>query len=101
MSSRQIPVYLVMSVPEIDPDEEAEAFRGDNPIIADDPDHPPAEVVRMLRVQSLVAVDEDLPADGINSENNRRYDYTISVNSVLQEVMRASYDNRPAYWPDC
>jgi hypothetical protein len=93
MSSRQIPVYLVMSVPEVGPEEEAEAFRGDNPIIADDPDHPPAEVVRMLRVQSLVAVDEDLPADGINSENNRRYDYTISVNSVLQEVMRASYDN--------
>ena len=65
MSSRQIPVYLVMSVPEIDLGEEA--FRGANPVVADDPGHPPAEVVRMLRAYSLVTVDEQLPPDGVNS----------------------------------
>ena len=92
MSSRQIPVYLVMSVPEIDPDEE-EAFRGLNPIIADNPHFPPSEAVRTLRAQSLVVVDEHLPEDSTNSENNRQYDYTISINSVLQEVMQATYDN--------
>ena len=92
MSSRQIPVYLVMSVPEIDLDND-EAYRGSYPIVADHPDYPPAEVVRTLRAQSLVTIDERLPSDGINSEDNRRYDYTISVNSVLQEVMQATFDN--------
>lgn len=90
MSSRQIPVYLVMSVPEIDLGEEA--FRGANPVVVDDPEHPPAEVVRMLRAHSLAIVDERLPPDGGNSAGNRRYDYAIAMNSVLQEVMRDSYD---------
>ena len=92
MSSRQIPVYLVMSVPEIDLGEEA--FRGANPVVADDPGHPPAEVVRMLRAHSLVTVDEQLPPDGVNSAG-RMYDYAIAINSVLQEVMRDSYDSDP------
>ena len=91
MSSRQIPVYLVMSVPEVDLGEEA--FRGVSPVVADDPEHPPAEVVRMLRAYSLVTVDERLPPDGVNSAGNRRYDYAIAINSVLQEVMRDSYDS--------
>lgn len=91
MSSRQIPVYLVMSVPTIDLGEEA--FRGANPVVADDPEHPPAEVVRMLRTYSLVGVDERLPPDGLDSAGNRRYDYAIAINSVLQEVMRDSYDS--------
>jgi hypothetical protein len=89
MSSRQIPVYLVMSVPEIDLGEEA--FRSSNPVVADDPGHPPAEVVRLLRAYSLAIVDERLPPDGVNSAN-RRYDYAIAMNSVLQEVMRDRFD---------
>ena len=62
MSSRQIPVYLVMSVPEFDPDENG-AFRRSNPVVADHPDCPPAEVVRTLRAQSLADIDERLPPD--------------------------------------
>ena len=91
MSSRQIPVYLVMSVPEVDLGEEA--FRGVSPVVADDPEHPPAEVVRMLRAHSLVTVDERLPPDDLDSACHRRYDYAIAINGVLQEVMRDSYDS--------
>ena len=92
MSSRQIPVYLVMSVPEFDPDENG-AFRGVNPMVADHPDCPPAEVIRTLRAQSLADIDEHLPPDEITSEDSSPYDYTISVNSVLQEVIRATFGN--------
>jgi hypothetical protein len=91
MSSRQIPVYLVMSVPEVDLGEEA--FRDVSPVVVDDPEHPPAEVVRTLRAYSLVAVDERLPPDGLNDASDRRYDYAIAINSVLQDVMRDSYDS--------
>lgn len=91
MSSRQIPVYLVMSVPEVDLGEEA--FHGVSPVVVDDPGHPPAEVVRMLRAYSMVTVDERLPSDELNSAGNRMYDYAIAINSVLQEVMRDRYDS--------
>lgn len=90
MSSRQIPVYLVMSVPEIELGDEA--FRGSNLFIADCPDHPPAEVVRILRAYSLVTVDERLPPDGRDGADDRRYDYTITVNTILQEVMQDRFD---------
>lgn len=91
LSSRQIPAYLVISVPQIDPGEDA--FRGAAmPVVADYPDLPAAEVVRMLRAQSLVIVDEHLPPDGLNDENSRRYDYTIQVNSVIQEITQDALD---------
>lgn len=95
VASRQIPVYLVLSVPEIDLNGE-EAFLGPNPIVADHPDYPPAEVVRTLRAQSLVAIDERLPPSRSNCEDDLQYDYTISINSVLQEVMRSKFDNDSA-----
>jgi hypothetical protein len=92
LSSRQIPAYLVISVPQIDPGEDA--FRGAAmPVVVDYPDLPAAEVVRMLRAQSLVIVDEHLPPDGQNDENSRRYDYTIQVNSVIQEITQDALDH--------
>jgi tetratricopeptide (TPR) repeat protein len=91
LSSRQIPVYLVMSVPQVDLDKDA--FRGMNPVVWDSPDHHPAEVVRMLRTQSLVAIDERLPPGGMDSDDDRPYDYTISINSVVQETIRAGFDS--------
>jgi hypothetical protein len=92
MSSRQIPAYLIMSVPDVDVDN-ADAFRGMDLHIVDDPNHPPASVVRMLRTESLVGIDERLPPDSVNSDYGSRYDYTITINSVLQEVIRARVDN--------
>jgi hypothetical protein len=94
LSSRQIPIYLVMSVPEVDLGEDA--FRTATPVVADDPGLPAADVVRMLRTQSLVAVDEHLPPDGVNHQDSRRYDYTIQVNSVIQEVAQDRFDQDQA-----
>jgi hypothetical protein len=90
MSSRRIPVYLVMSVPAFDIERE-EAFQGSAPVVADHPGHPPAEVVGVLRAYSLAAADEPLPPQPAGNADSRRYDYTITVTSVLQDVMRHRY----------
>jgi hypothetical protein len=94
MSSRRIPVYLVTSIPEFDPDDD-EAFAGLAPVVADSPDHPPAEAVGVLRAYSLATADERLPSYPAGDTANGRYDYTITVNSVLQEVMRARHRSDP------
>jgi hypothetical protein len=85
LAPRQIPVYLAASVPEVDIDPLA-MWRVPVPIVVDRPDCPPSEAVRVLRGQSLVAVDRELPPDTVNSA---AYDSTIAINSVLQEVVRA------------
>jgi hypothetical protein len=90
MFSRQIPVYLVMTVPELDLGEDA--FRDITPVVADDPAYPPAKVVQVLRRYSLAAADERLPPHADDGDSNRRYDYTITVNTVLQEVMRDGWE---------
>lgn len=96
MSSRRIPVYLLMSVPAFDPSEEQVRAFGDlAPVVADRLDRPPGEVVGVLRAYSLMAVDERLPPSPAGDRGNGRYDYTITVNSVLQDVMRARYDHDP------
>lgn len=90
LSSRQIPVYLVMTVPELDIGEDA--FQGLAPVVADDPDHPPAKVVQVLKGHSLATADERLPPYSEDGGPDRRYDYTITVNSVLQEIMRDTFE---------
>ena len=91
MAAQRIPVYLLMAVPiEIDPDD-----AGVQPIVVDDPDCPAPEIVAILRSASLVRVDEPLPADGLNDDHDQLYDRTISVNTVLQEVIRAKFDHDP------
>lgn len=90
MSSRQIPVYLVMSVPEIDPGQVALSDMA--PVIIDDPRHPPVQVVSMLRAYSLVTPDGLLPHDGISKAEDRRHDSTISFNSILQEIVQEHFD---------
>jgi hypothetical protein len=91
LGPRQIPVYLAASVPEVDIDPLA-MWRVPVPIVADRPDCPPSEAVRVLRGRSLVAVDRTLPADKVNSTV---YDSTIAINSVLQEVIRAAAERSP------
>ncbi|HEX3960222.1 MAG TPA: hypothetical protein VHZ03_26890 [Trebonia sp.] len=90
MSFRRIPVYLAKSVPVFDLDQ-AGAFRDLAPVVADNPDRPPAEAVGVLRAYSLAAPDERLPPYLTGEAGSGRYDYTITVNSVLQEVMRDIY----------
>lgn len=94
MSSRRIPVYLAISVPVFDPDDD-EAFRGLAPVVADSPDRPPAETVGVLRAYSLAAADERLPPYPGGDAGSSRYNYTITINSVLQEVMRARHASDP------
>jgi tetratricopeptide (TPR) repeat protein len=64
----------------------AAMWRARGPVVADDPDCSPGEAVRVLRGQSLVAVDGALPAGEAGSGV---YDTAIAINSVLQEVIRA------------
>jgi hypothetical protein len=94
MSSRRIPVYLAASVPAFDPDND-EAFRGLAPVVVDFPDRPPGEAVGVLGAYSLAAADERLPSYPAGDTANGRYDYTITVNTVLQEVMRARHRDDP------
>lgn len=95
MSSRRIPLYLVMSIPEFDPHAEGMASSAQVPVVADHPDYPPEEPVGLLREYSLVAPDERLPPYPGGDTSGGRYDYTITVNSVLQEIMRARDKNAP------
>src|ERR1039457_3050077 len=92
LGPRQVPVYLAASVPVVDIDPVA-MWRVRMPVVADRPDCPPGEAVRVLRGQSLVAVDHALPADEVNSA---AYNSTIAINSVLQEVIRAAAERSSA-----
>ena len=92
LGPRQVPVYLAASVPEVDIDPIA-MWHAPMPVVADHPDCPPGEAVRVLRGQSLVAVDRALPADTVSSAV---YDSTIAINSVLQEVIRAAAERSSA-----
>jgi len=89
MASQRIPVYLLASVPMIDPD--VSGFRGMQPVVVDAPNCPATEIVATLRAQSLVAFDEPLPGDGVNDDT--RFDQTISINAILQEVIRGWLDH--------
>lgn len=95
LSSRRIPLYLVMSVPDIDPHAQGMMFRDMAPVVADHPDYPPEEAVGLLREYSLASPDERLPPYPGRDTSNGRYDSTITVNSVLQEIIRARDDGDP------
>lgn len=92
LGPRQIPVYLASSAAQVDMDPAA-MWRAPGPVVADHPDCPPGEAVRVLRGQSLVAVDGALPASEAGSGI---YDAAIAINSVLQEVIRAMVERSSA-----
>lgn len=93
LASSQIPVYLVTSAPVIEPEDDA--FRSEVPVIADLEDQRPVDVLRVLRGQSLIDYGERLPPYIPANEDERRYDQTISVNSVIQEVIQHAFDHDP------
>jgi hypothetical protein len=89
LAARQIPVHLLVSASQIDLD----AFPPDaGPIIFEDPlIH---EAIRCIRSVSFARMDEPLP----RRENDMpTAEHTISMNSVLQEVMRARAENHPTF----
>jgi len=90
LASRQIPVYLVTSVPVVEPGEDP--FGGEFPVIADFEDLQPVDVFRVLRGQSLIEFSERLPPPVPVNEGERRYDQAISVNAVIQEVIQHAFD---------
>jgi hypothetical protein len=89
LSSRQIPIHLLASAAMSDLD----TLPGDRgPVVFQDPlVH---EVFRSLRRVSLVRTDQPLP----RRENDlATAEHTISMNSVLQEVMRARTESHPEF----
>jgi hypothetical protein len=93
LSSKQIPVHLVLSAAAIGPGQDA--FRSTGPIMMDDTIPPAADVVRILRAQSLVEVDERLPA-GLCADEGCQCGFTMQVNCVIQEVAQDAFDRDPA-----
>ncbi|MEU7800762.1 hypothetical protein AB0B10_15970 [Micromonospora arborensis] len=85
LASRQLPVHLLAAAVMIDPDSTDRAM---GPLLLDPSEFPVNEATRELRRYSLVAYDADLPqeSDLMKIGSGR----TITVNSVIQDVLRAS-----------
>ena len=89
LSARRIPVHLLVAAREADLDTPP-ADRG--PIIFEDPlIH---EAVRLLRRVSFARPDQPLPR---RETDIATAEHTISLNAVLQEVMRARAENNPNF----
>jgi hypothetical protein len=89
LSARQIPVHLLISASQTGLDT-LPADRG--PIIFEDPRiH---EAVRSLRRVSFARLDQPLPR---RETDMATAEHTISMNSVLQEVMRARAEKRSGF----
>lgn len=87
MSSRQIPVHLLLMCIFLDPRSALEQglngpvpYRGQNA--------PMGEIVRAMRKESLVAVDRPLDFER-SKQGPTSLNYTISMNEVVQEVIRS------------
>ncbi len=92
MSSRRIPVHLLITAVLIDT-ETAGGFTAASPAYAAGSLCPATEVVSLLRSQSLVSLDEPLPAEGLTVPGVPAA--VFSVNSVLQEVLRRRRERDP------
>jgi GNAT superfamily N-acetyltransferase len=96
LSSRKIPVHLLITAVMMDP-ESAGGFRVTTPAYMSPSVCPEPEVVSILRSESLVSLDEPLPPDGAGGFSVPGV--TVSVNSVLQEVLRHRRDADPRAIP--
>jgi hypothetical protein len=89
LSARRIPVHLLVAAALLDLDPPP-GDRG--PIIFEDPRI--QEAVRSLRRVSFARLDQPLPR---RESDLATAEHTISVNSVLQEVMRSRAENHPEF----
>ncbi len=92
LSSRRIPAHLLVTAVLMDP-ESAGGFQDNTPAYMNAVVCPTPEVVSILRSESLVDLDEPLPAEGLTDPGVP--DAVISVNSVLQEILREQTDADP------
>jgi GNAT superfamily N-acetyltransferase len=92
MSGRRIPAHLLVTCVLMDP-ETAGGFRAASPVYMNAAVCPSPEVVAFLRSESLVNFDEPLPAEGLTEPGLPGA--TVSVNAVLQEVLRDQRDADP------
>jgi hypothetical protein len=89
LSARQIPVHLIAVAVVADDADDSQHL---GPILVDPSVFNVLEEVRDLRRYSLVSRDHELPS-GEESEPDVRY--TITVNSVVQDLLRAELDRHP------
>jgi hypothetical protein len=92
LSSRRIPAHLLVTAVLMDP-ETAGGFQDINPVYMNAVVCSTPEVVSILRSESLVNLEEPLPAEGLTDPGVP--DAVISVNSVLQEILRDQTDADP------
>jgi GNAT superfamily N-acetyltransferase len=92
LSSRRIPVHLLITAVMMDP-QTAGGFQATTPCYMSPSVCPDPEVISLLRSESLVSLDEPLPPEGLTDSSVP--DATVSVNSVLQEVLRYRRDADP------
>jgi hypothetical protein len=92
LSSRRIPVLVLITAVMLDP-EAAGGLQMTTPCYMSPSVCPEPEVISLLRSESLVSLDEPLPSEGLTG--SEASDATVSVNSVLQEVLRYRRDTDP------
>jgi GNAT superfamily N-acetyltransferase len=92
LSARRIPAHLLLTSVLLSA-EHVGGFDTHTPGFVDPAWCPTPEVVSLLRTESLVNIDEPLPLVGIAHPEIPAT--TVSVNSVLQEILRARMDQIP------
>ena len=93
LSGRKIPAHLLVTCVLMDP-QTAGGFKAASPVYMNAKACPTPEVISFLRSESLVNLDEPLPAAGLTEPGLP--DTTVSVDTVLQEVLRDRRDADPA-----
>jgi len=91
LASRQLPIHLTLAATVHDPSPE----EGLGPYFLDPSYVNAGEVVRELRRFSLISFDDNLPATGLE-DRLPDADRTVTVNAVVQDLVRARYDQAPA-----
>lgn len=92
LSGRRIPAHLLVTCVLMDP-QTAGGFKAATPVYMNAAVCPTPEVVSFLRSESLVNLDEPLPAEGLTEPGLP--DTTVAINTVLQEVLRDRRDADP------
>ena len=89
MASRRIPAHLLATFVLMDP-EAAGGFSDHRPIFMNAKACSIPEIVANLRSESLVNLDEALPASGVT--NSSMPETVVSINLIIQQILRAELD---------